>query len=468
MGLLRKDENGRWLLELPNLAGAVVSIFAAILGPAWELMSSGTDEVVSFAGRTWLVAISIICGLCTLWMVAGFFIFTARFAGCDGLTLLTAIASSPLYHEPALFDKLPLSASIQAASERTAQLESTVIDLRLILEQQTGVALRPSGIPFDIVDLSGRVSALEVEASAALSRFDDVRVLLDGLTTDIASVRAHLGSHQDATRADLGDVSKNIITLRDEAHAALYRMTHDLADVHATLARYDGLTHTVEEKTDFALFTTGAVTIPSLTSPDRNLPPNNTLADRAKSLVWWPSRSGAGDPIHSKPWPTGSDMAIHYDVEPGYCWPFNGTRGHLAVQLPVPVLFEEVAIHHTRQHWDISPAPRHIQLWALITGPEALEKASDWATVGDQTPPPELPAVFDQSRYLRIAEFEYDLSSSLATQVFSVDPTFKALEIPLDVVILYILDNWGNEEYTCIYRFQAHGRLASGERTHSE
>lgn len=33
--------------------------------------------------------------------------------------------------------------------------------------------------------------------------------------------------------------------------------------------------------------------------------------------------------------------------------------------------------------------------------------------------------------------------------------------IPVKIVTLEILSNWGHPDYTCIYRFKVHGKIAS-------
>jgi SUN domain-containing protein 1/2 len=61
--------------------------------------------------------------------------------------------------------------------------------------------------------------------------------------------------------------------------------------------------------------------------------------------------------------------------------------------------------------------------------------------------------------YLRIAKFTYDIHASQNVQTFEVDPEVKGLGVDFGVVVARVLNNWGQDSYTCLYRIRVHGRM---------
>ncbi|KZV60458.1 hypothetical protein PENSPDRAFT_552836, partial [Peniophora sp. CONT] len=194
----------------------------------------------------------------------------------------------------------------------------------------------------------------------------------------------------------------------------------------------------ITEKSDFAHIGTGAKWLDALTSP-----------------------AGSGfrgvSADYVKPRLNQPDLALHHDVGPGACWSFSGPSGHLGVYLATDVVVEEVAIDHSREDWDRTLAPRHMELWALIQGDGVVEQVKHWEAEGDHDPPSHFHSIFGRDKFLRIAHFEYDADSTDVTQYFPVDAGFRSLAIPLRVIVLLVLDNWGNDNHTCLYRLRVHG-----------
>ncbi|XP_078509077.1 SUN domain-containing protein 3-like [Lissotriton helveticus] len=135
------------------------------------------------------------------------------------------------------------------------------------------------------------------------------------------------------------------------------------------------------------------------------------------------------------------DIILQPDVNPGNCWAFAGTEGHVTVKLaevirPVAVTLQHIprAISHPG---DITSALKDFAIYGLNEGTE--EAAS-------------------------LGQFTYD-SEGDPIQTFKLEETkadkFKYIQ-------LKVLSNWGNPEYTCIYRFRVHRELPRHVQTDSE
>ncbi|KAF8656261.1 hypothetical protein AX16_002697 [Volvariella volvacea WC 439] len=212
---------------------------------------------------------------------------------------------------------------------------------------------------------------------------------------------------------------------------------------------------------DFALYSAGARIIPSLTSPTYEIQPSgfkNTL----RSLV-----TGNGYAIGRAP-----VTAIHHDTHSGLCWPIPGVRGQLGVALAQSVRITDFTIEHVAKEvaFDMRSAPRDMEVWALVEG-DNIDKVKQWQTEkakqreqaiarGEQveaepTYPTTLPT---DVQYIRIANFTFDAHSSKNIQTFPVSPDVKDLDTNFNIVVLLMKNNWGQDTYTCLYRFRVHGQ----------
>ena len=118
---------------------------------------------------------------------------------------------------------------------------------------------------------------------------------------------------------------------------------------------------------------------------------------------------------------------------PGHCLPLKGSVGHVDIKLRTGILLRSVSIEHISKAsaFNITTAPREMAVHALSGG-------------GQEESPVELGA------------FSYDIDSP-PTQVFPIEqaPNFAVSRVRLEV-----RSNHGNEDYTCLYRFKAHGEPA--------
>ncbi|XP_032375551.1 SUN domain-containing protein 2 [Etheostoma spectabile] len=117
----------------------------------------------------------------------------------------------------------------------------------------------------------------------------------------------------------------------------------------------------------------------------------------------------------------------------GHCWPFAGERGHLFITLSHPITISHVSLSHVLRRLSptgtISSAPKEFSVYGMKTFDE------------EGTP---------------LGTFLYDQDGE-STQ------TFKLPDHKIGVshhVKLQVETNWGNPDYTCLYSFKVHGKLA--------
>ncbi|KAK7901207.1 hypothetical protein WMY93_017976 [Mugilogobius chulae] len=117
---------------------------------------------------------------------------------------------------------------------------------------------------------------------------------------------------------------------------------------------------------------------------------------------------------------------------PGYCWPFYGDQGKLHIQLAKDVKITHVTLGHVTKSQSLtgetSTAPKHFSVYGMktINGEEHL-----------------------------LGQFVYNNDG----------PDFQTFELPgqrtdgvsFQHLRLQVESNWGNKEYTCLYKFRVLG-----------
>jgi SUN domain-containing protein 1/2 len=218
---------------------------------------------------------------------------------------------------------------------------------------------------------------------------------------------------------------------------------------------------------DFALHSSGAKTIPTLTSPTFEIRPPN-LRSQLVSLV-----TGSGYAIGRPP-----VTALHHELHSGHCWPFAGTEGQLGVALAAPTYISEVTIDHVAKEvaFDMRSAPREMEVWGMVEGKDNIRKIKIWqaekAASREQARKaakekgvsfveavvPAYPKTLPKTpQYIRIANFTYNIHASRNIQTFPIDEEIRELGVDFGIVVLRIKSNWGTDAYTCLYRLRVHG-----------
>ncbi|XP_068784792.1 sperm-associated antigen 4 protein-like isoform X2 [Struthio camelus] len=132
--------------------------------------------------------------------------------------------------------------------------------------------------------------------------------------------------------------------------------------------------------------------------------------------------------------PNPPDTILQPDVSPGQCWPFQGSQGQVVIWLPARIQPTAITVQHIYKavspSGTVSSAPRDF----TVSGVD--EEGEEETLLGT---------------------FTYDVGKE-ALQTF---PLKEELSRAFQYIKLFVQSNWGNPEYTCIYRVQVHGKVAS-------
>ncbi|KAM6106977.1 SUN domain-containing protein 3-like [Phoenicopterus ruber ruber] len=120
-------------------------------------------------------------------------------------------------------------------------------------------------------------------------------------------------------------------------------------------------------------------------------------------------------------------------IAPGNCWAFQGSRGHVVIRLPEQIWPTAFTI------WHISEA--------VSPSGEVSSAPKEFAVSG----------VDEAMAETLLGTFTYDVHKEIA-QTFHVQ---KELPRTFRYIKFQVQSNWGNPEYTCVYRVQVHGKMAS-------
>ncbi|CAG8532731.1 17340_t:CDS:2 [Acaulospora colombiana] len=225
---------------------------------------------------------------------------------------------------------------------------------------------------------------------------------------------------------------------------------------------------------DYALYTGGARIIPHATSRDYEQWPS-----KGYQRLW--GMLTRRNVIKSN----RAETVITPSVNVGECWCFSGTEGQIAIRLSRSIVVTQITYSHISREVSIDPlssAPKEFELWGVIDHSDDDKLATDdngskyWddnnndgASSGDNyqkqfstqktTRNHEFEFVKDFNLFL--GKYEYDLNGR-PTQVFNV-PESIALKGNQRVraIMMKVLDNHENPEFTCLYRLQVHGVLPS-------
>jgi len=201
---------------------------------------------------------------------------------------------------------------------------------------------------------------------------------------------------------------------------------------------------------DFALYSAGARVIPSLTSPTYK------LQTRSYFGFGGSKQDSARPPV----------LALHHDTSPGMCWAFDGDDGQLGIGLARKVIVSDITLEHVASSISLeagSSAPRDVAVWALIERREdrkrlaahrqSLQQQSSEIN-DDASPAPAPPS----QNHLLLASFTYDITSPRTIQTFSVSSEARLLQIPTSIIQVRVSSNYGNKDFTCLYRVRVHGK----------
>lgn len=150
----------------------------------------------------------------------------------------------------------------------------------------------------------------------------------------------------------------------------------------------------------------------------------------------------------------------------------RGRKGSLGVMLARPVAISAFTIDHAPKHMTLDPGatPRFGELWGLVREKlESLHAASHMSRLSVLNSSDMFQKVglgaqakrhYDNYDFVKLGTFTYDWNNRIPFQTFHVPPETIAIlgDIRFDTVLLAILDNWGSEDFTCLYRVRIHSK----------
>jgi SUN domain-containing protein 1/2 len=171
------------------------------------------------------------------------------------------------------------------------------------------------------------------------------------------------------------------------------------------------------------------------------------------------------------------DTIIKKNTLPGSCWPMSGNSGQITLRLAYPLIVSSVTLEHVSSllvpKGERNSAPKKVR----IIGYPSCEKGDDCAAMG-----------FDARDGIELAQLEFDVdgpsiqtfettaavgalppkksvdSGSIGDDSGSCSATAASCSAPqpaeISGITVQVLANWGNPEYTCLYRFRVHGEAA--------
>ena len=169
-------------------------------------------------------------------------------------------------------------------------------------------------------------------------------------------------------------------------------------------------------------------------------------------------------------------MALEDDVRVGSCWEFSGGTGHIGIILSETVHISDVTIDYVLPELISAPAvrkaPQGMVLWGMIEDDniETLRQSNDpelqlllYSSPTHLFPPsilpghPLPPSISSSYRhYLRLAEFQFNVTTRPILQSFPILEVVRKHRIPFHVVVLQVTSNWGSNS-TCLYHVGIHG-----------
>jgi len=119
---------------------------------------------------------------------------------------------------------------------------------------------------------------------------------------------------------------------------------------------------------------------------------------------------------------------------PGQCFPFKGAQGSVIIKLAVPVKPTEFVVEHLSKTISIvghiNSAPNNFTVYAL------KDKNDKEGIV--------------------LGRYYYDAENGPSLQRFKP----QLVNVPIvEYIEVRVTSNWGNPNYTCLYRFRVHGDL---------
>ncbi|XP_065603650.1 sperm-associated antigen 4 protein-like isoform X2 [Cyrtonyx montezumae] len=130
------------------------------------------------------------------------------------------------------------------------------------------------------------------------------------------------------------------------------------------------------------------------------------------------------------------DSILQPSISPGKCWPMEGYQGQVVITLPAEILPTCVTVQHifkkTSPSGTVSSAPKDVAVLGLDV---------------------------DREEEVLLGSFTFDVEKEpIQTFLLKKNPPRAFQHIKF-----LVKSNWGNPEYTCIYRVMVHGKVVNYE-----
>ena len=171
---------------------------------------------------------------------------------------------------------------------------------------------------------------------------------------------------------------------------------------------------------------------------------------------------------------------------PGSCWPMEGSRGQFTIRLPYPVFVDLFSVDHVsplivpKEVRDTAPKKLKVIGYPPCDSEDCMAlgfDVSDPMDIGIMNYDSEGPSVQTfESVFAQAANADVDLDDEIEDEegILGYDNEEVGDEeggdcsagatacssppvVAFSGITVKVLENWGNPDYTCIYRFRLHG-----------
>eukprot|EP01137_Pigoraptor_chileana_P018310 Opistho-2@77589 len=288
-------------------------------------------------------------------------------------------------------------------------------------------AVSASAVLAEIEQLRAQHAAAAESLNAGLDAIEKMRSRQRQLEFELESLNDVASQHQqqqhDATAADVNRIAERVVLLlqqrglladvgasRDGEESGSVAPDQIYAMIQSAIDLYDA---DRVGMVDHALVSAGAKVLRHCTG--------STFAPAWLSILG----------VHFTRATTTPEMALSVDTTPGNCWAMNGQNGNLTIHLAHTIVPTMFTIDHVPSvlNTNVASTPKDFRVWGL---------ANDCAQDG-----------------IFLGAFGFNISGP-SRQQFHVE---SAHARAVNVIRLEILNNYGDDRFTCLYRFRVHGDI---------
>ncbi|KAJ3217065.1 SUN domain-containing protein 3 [Clydaea vesicula] len=152
---------------------------------------------------------------------------------------------------------------------------------------------------------------------------------------------------------------------------------------------------------------------------------------------------------------------IDKDVSLGKCWPMSGNNGHVGISLSRSITPTSITIEHVAKELNFynnyKSAPKNFKVYAVFTKrpkTQLIEFTKERINGKDFYLAPLITSPESYYDVNKISDGSESVYGRSEIQTFRVENKVEGVRN----VIVKVESNWGNENYTCLYRVRVHGQ----------